>query len=60
MLDLETKIIVLERLVKIAVGLFFVGLAVLQPVPLSNLWMVVAAVVGLGTLADSMRSFDID
>lgn len=60
MLDLETKIIVLERLVKIAVGLFFVGLAVLQPVPLSNLWMVATAVVGLGTIADSMRNYDID
>lgn len=59
-MDLETKILVLERLVRIGVGLFLVGLAVLQPVPLSTIWMLVLSVVGLGIMADSLRSFNVD
>lgn len=59
-MDLETKIILLERLVKLAVGLFFVGLAVIQPVPISTIWVLVLAVVGLGTIADSLHNYDAD
>lgn len=59
-MDLETKILLLERVVKIAVGLFFVALAVLQPVPLSTIWVLVLAVVGLGIMADSLHKFDVD
>jgi len=55
-MDLETKIFLMERLVKLAVGLLFVGLAVLQPVPISTIWVLVLAVVGLGTIADTLHT----
>jgi hypothetical protein len=44
-----------DRGIRIALGLFLIGLVVLQPLPLNTTLMLVFAVMGLGMMAEALN-----
>lgn len=45
-----------DRGIRLSLGLFLIGLVVLQPFPLSSTWMLVFAVMGLGMMAEALNT----
>ncbi|MGI6469224.1 MAG: DUF2892 domain-containing protein [Syntrophomonadaceae bacterium] len=45
-----------DRSLRVTMGLFLIGLVILQPVLLNSTWQIVLAVMGLGMLAEGFNT----
>ncbi|HCF50786.1 MAG TPA: hypothetical protein DER60_10920 [Syntrophomonas sp.] len=55
-MDFKKDLTSFDRGIRITMGLFLIGLVVLQPVALNNTWLLVLAVMGLGMLAEGFNT----
>lgn len=56
-LDLKKNLNIVDRSIRIILGIFLIGLVILQPVAINSTWMMVFAVMGLGMLAEGLNSY---
>lgn len=55
-LDLKNNLDLVDRSVKIILGVFLIGMVILQPIAIDTTWMIVCAVMGLGMMAEGLNS----
>lgn len=46
----------IDRGIRISLGIFLIGLVILQPFPMNHNWMLVFAVMGLGMMAEGLNT----
>ena len=47
----------IDRSIRIILGVFLLGMIILQPVVINTTWTMVFAVMGLGMVAEALNSF---
>ncbi|MGI6436259.1 MAG: YgaP family membrane protein [Syntrophomonadaceae bacterium] len=56
-LDFKKNLNLVDRSIRIILGVFLIGLVILQPVAINSTWMMVFAVMGLGMVAEGLNSY---
>jgi len=56
-MDFKKDLTSFDRSIRVTMGLFLIGLVVLNPIPLTSIWQIVLAVMGLGMLAEGFNTY---
>lgn len=56
-LNYKNNLSLIDRSIRIILGVFLIGLVILQPVAINSTWVMVFAVMGLGMMAEGLNSY---